>query len=132
MRKFVVHTRALPGHKFTGVPTVLEVEGGAIKAVEDPSVMWLPEGEFKFRITAPEVLYEPKEVAQPEGPPKNEMVPPVYHSHAVYWTVHQAMVHAEKMVKANFEFELRKGKRESFTDQELKERLAEIQTIMLP
>ena len=132
MRKIIVHTRALPGVKFTGAPIVMEVEGEMIQALEDVSIMWLPEGEFKFRITAPEALYEPKEIPQPVGPAKKEMVPPVYHSHACYWTVHQAMVHAERMVKSGLEFEIRKKVRESYTDEELKAKYAEIQTIMLP
>ncbi len=132
MRKFIVHTRSLPGHKYTGAPIVLEVEGELIAAVEDPSVMWLPEGEFKFRITAPEALYEPKEIPQPSGPPKKEMVPPVYHSHACYWTVHGAQAAAERMVRSEMQFEIRKGRMESFTEEELKAKYAEIQTIMLP
>lgn len=132
MRKFIVHTRAIPGVKFTGAPIVMEVEGEHIQAVEDPSVMWLPEGEFKFRIMAPEALYEPKEIPQSAGPPKKEMVPPVYHSHGIYWNVHQAMVHAERMVKSGLAYEIRKGQRETYTEEELKAKLAEIQTIMLP
>ena len=76
MRKFVVHTRALPGVKSNGAPIVLEVEGELIQSLEDPSVMWLPEGEFKFRIMTPESLYEPHEVSQ-EGVTKKVMVPPV-------------------------------------------------------
>lgn len=130
MRKFIVHTRSLPGHK--GGPFVLEVEGEMIAAVEDPSVMWLPEGEFRFRIMKPEALYEPKEVEQEDGSMKKVMVPPVYHSHGIYWTVHQAAVAAEHILRQELEFEIRKGRIESYTQEELKAKYAEIQTIMLP
>jgi len=54
MKKFIIHNRALAGHPKTGeAPSVVEVEGEIILALEDPSVMWLPEGEFYFRILKP-------------------------------------------------------------------------------
>ena len=47
MRKFIVHTRALPGCCKTGdAPIILEVDGEVVRGVEDPSVMWLTEGEY--------------------------------------------------------------------------------------
>lgn len=143
MIKFVVHTRALPGIKFTGAPIVLEVEGELVQSLDDPSIMWLPEGEFMFRIMAPEALYESREIHQLSGPPKKEMVPPVYHSHACYWTVHGAMAAAERMVRAGLEFDIRKLRKDEFTEEELaakiqslteemEQKLTQIQTIMLP
>ena len=65
MKKFIVYTRAIPGiRKGNDPPSVIEVEGELIKPTEDPSVMWLPPGEFKFRILKPEYLYEPKEIVK--------------------------------------------------------------------
>lgn len=125
MRKFIVHTRPLPGHK--GGPFVMEVEGEMITSMEEPSVMWMPEGEFYFRILKPESLYEPQEVKQDDGSKKKVMVPPVYHSHAIYWNENQAAVHAERILRSELEFEIRKGRLESYTEEELKAKYAEIQ-----
>lgn len=131
MRKFVVHTRALPGCcKTSSNITILEVEGEVITAVEDPSVLWLPEGEFKFRILKPEALYEPKEIVHEDRSREKITVPPVYHSHAVYWTVHQAMAHAMKMIRESFEYEKRKHGAE-FTEEQVSEKCKEIQEILL-
>jgi len=132
MRKFVVHTRALPGCCKTGdAPTVVEVEGEMITPMEDPSVMWLPKGEFYFRITAPQSLYEPKEVKQEDGTKKKEMVPPVYHSHAIYSNVHQATAIAERMIRSGMEFEIRKGRATCFDEEEFRKKCSDIQTLIL-
>jgi hypothetical protein len=133
MKTFIVHTRALPGCCKTGdAPSVVEIEGEVILAVEDPSIMWLPEGEFKFRVMAPEALYEPQEVKQADGSKKKVMVPTVYHSHAIYQSAAEAQLAAEKMVQMSLDFDVRKGRISSYTEEELKSKLAEIQTIMLP
>jgi hypothetical protein len=101
MKKFIVHPRALAGHPKTGeVPSVLEVEGEVISALEDPSVMWLPSGEFKFRIFKPEALYE----TQKNG----TKTPPIYFSHSVYDTLEQARLVAECWIYEQAEFEFRK------------------------
>lgn len=131
MRKFVVHTRALPGcRKDTNAPTVLEVEGELITAIEDPSVLWLPEGEFRFRIFKPESLYEPKEIVKQDKSIEKIMIPPVYHSHAVYWTATQALSRAERMVRESFEHDFRK-KKIAFTEEQVREKCKEIQEILL-
>lgn len=133
MRKFVVHTRPLPGCCKTGdVPTIVEVEGEIISPMEDPSVMWLPLGEFLYRIMLPEALFEPKEGKQPDGSKKKVMVPVVYHSHAIYHSLAEAQESAKKMIKSGLDFEVRKGRLTAYTDEELEAKCAEIQTIMLP
>jgi hypothetical protein len=130
MRKFIVHTRPITGTHTSGVPVVVEVEGEMIAGIEDPSIMWLPQGEFRFRITQPNFLYEPQEVRRPGGIKEKVMVPPVYHSHAVYWTTHQAHVAAEHMVRHSFEFIKRKTGVD-FTEQQVKEKCKEITEILL-
>ncbi len=133
MRKFVVHTRPLPGCCKTGdAPTIVEVEGEIISSMEDPSVMWLPAGEFKYRIMLPESLYEPQEGKQADGSKKKVMVPTVYHSHAIYHDLAGAQAAAKKMIKSGLDFEVRKGRLTAYTDEELEAKCAEIQTIMLP
>jgi hypothetical protein len=130
MRKFITYTRPIPGCHKSDAPTVVEVEGELVTGLEDVSVMWLPQGEFKFRITAPDFLYEPKEVKQADGSKATVMVPPVYYSHACHWTVYRAHVEAEHMVRQGFEFALRKhGK--TYTEEEVAAKIAEITEILL-
>lgn len=131
MRKFIVYTRAIPGCCQTSdVPTVVEVEGELITGTEDVSIMWLPEGEFKFRITQPEFLYEPKEVKKLDGSKGTMMVPPVYYSHACHWTVHGAHAAADRVVRQGFEFAQRKHGT-PFTEEEVAAKQKEIQEILL-
>lgn len=126
MRKFVVHTRALPGCCKTGdAPIILEVEGEMVSAVEDPSVMWLPEGEYRFRILKPESLYEPS------SPKDKTMIPPVYASHSIYSTAHEARAKAYALISHSFEFAERKQKVE-YTQEQIEQRRSEIQEILLP
>lgn len=133
MRKFVVHTRPLSGCCKTGSePTIVEVEGDMIAPMEDPSVMWLPAGEFRFRIMQPESLHEPHEVKQEDGTKKKIMVPAVYHSHSVFYTEHQAMAHAIAMIRGEMEFAVRKGKRDSFTEEDVQEQVKLVQIVRLP
>jgi len=124
MRKFIVYTRAIPGIKTTA-PTVVEVECAIIQGVEDPSVMWMAEGEYRARISAPAWLYEPK------SDKDKILVPPIWPSHNFYWTVIQARVAAEHLVCSEFEFAFRKYGTE-YTEEEVKAKCAEIQEIMLP
>jgi hypothetical protein len=132
MKKFVVHTRPLPGCcKTSEAPIVVEVEGELVTSLEDPSVMWLPAGEFKFRIMLPESLYEPSESKQPDGSKKKTMVPTVYHSHAIYPTLEAAQAAAKSMIKSGLDFEVRKGRLASYTEEELEAKCVEIQTLML-
>jgi hypothetical protein len=124
MKKFIVHTRPLAGYcKLGDVPIVIEVEGETITAVEDPSVMWLPVGEFRFRVLKPEILYEPQE--------DGTKTPPVYFSHSVYRTLDQAQSVAERLVRGQFQFALRKYGT-AFTEEQVKEKCEEIQEILLP
>jgi hypothetical protein len=58
------------------------------------------------------------------------MVPPVYHSHAVYWTSTQALSRAERMIHDMFEHDLRK-KKIAFTEEQVREKCKEIQEILL-
>lgn len=133
MRKFVVHTRPLPGCCQTGdAPILLEVEGQQLQGMEYPSTTWMREGEFYFRILKPESLHEVQEVKQADGSKKKVMVPPVYHSHAIYNSVEEARTAAERMVRAGMEFEVRKGRVEAISEEALQEKVALITTVMLP
>lgn len=134
MRKFIVHTRALPVScckVATDVPTIIAVEGEMITQMEDTSVGWLPDAEFRFRILKPEFLHELQEVKKADGSIVKTMIAPVYHSHAIYWNIHQAQVAAERIVRQSLEFIQRKTKGEPFTEEELKAKIAEITEILL-
>jgi len=117
MRKFIVHTKG-------ETISILEVEGEVVSGVEDPSVVWLLDGEFKFRILKPEFLYEP-------GKAKDKtLMPPIYCSHSVYWTANQAWVMAAKIIREQFEFAKRKTGAE-FTEEQVVEKYKEIKEIFL-
>jgi hypothetical protein len=133
MRKFVVHTRAVPGccKGASDAPTILEVEGELVSPMEDSSVMWLKEGEFRFRILKPEFLYESIETKMEDGSKKKIMVPTVYHSHAIYHELAGAKAAAESMIKSGLDFEVRKGRLASYTEEELAAKCAEIQILEL-
>lgn len=107
MRKFIVHTRAIPPQKGEAI-TILEVEGDLITAQEDASVMWAPAGEFRFRITKPEFLYEAREIIKSDKTKEKVMVSPVYYSHSVYDGLEQARDEACKLVFHSFQFIARK------------------------
>lgn len=136
MRAFVIHTRQIPGcaacrtGEFTPM-TIVEVEGERVLSLEDPSVMWLPEGEFRFRIKQPEFLHEPHEAKKADGSREKIMLPAVYHSHAIYLTIEEAREATKKLVVGEFEFALRKKKVESYTTADVEARLSEIQELKL-
>src|SRR5271165_3876860 len=107
MRRFAVqHNR--------GQTSVMEIEIQILSAMEDSSVLWLPEGEFKARIVAPTSLYD------------QDGLPPIWYSHAIYWNVHQAWVRAERDVRSGFDFNLRKYGT-PYTEEDVKAKLATIQ-----
>jgi hypothetical protein len=133
MRKFIVYTRSLPAgccKITTDAPAVIEVEGEVVGMQEDTSILWLPPHEFRFAITKPEFLQEPKEIVKPDGSKATIKVPLVYHSHSVYLNIHQAQIAAEHLVRDGFQFTKRKTGKD-FTEEEVKAKFAEIQEIML-
>ena len=135
MKKFIVHTRPIPGcaacKGSSEAPTIVEVEGEIVSSLEDPSVMWLPKGEFRFRIFKPEFLHESKESKLEDGSKKKIMIPSIYHSHGVYQDLSAAKEVAERMIKSGLDFEVRKGRLASYTKEELDAKCAEVQVVML-
>ena len=112
MRKFTVqHSR--------GTTSIIEVEIEIVSAMEDPSVLWLPEGEFKARIMAPTSLNN------------QDGQPSVWYSHALYWTANQAWVRAERDVRSTFDFNLRKYGT-PYTEEDVKAKMTTIQEVLLP
>lgn len=137
-RRFIVHNRAIPGQKKPPAPVVVEVECEIICAPMSQI------GDFEAaRIFKPEWLWEEVRKLMPDGKLGDVLEPPVYCSHSVYWSVNQATVYAERMVRAGLEFSIRKLPKDKYTEeelaakiqsltQEMEQRLTQIQTIMLP
>jgi hypothetical protein len=116
MKKFVVHTPR--GSK----SSIMEVELELITATEDPSIQWLPEGEYRARVLAPASLSE----KQDDG----SLQAPVWHSYMFYWNVTQAWVYAEKMIRTEMKRDMEKHHIE-YTEDDVKARLAEIKEVLL-
>lgn len=137
-RRFIVHSRAIPGQKKTGVPTVVEVECEIIRAPMSQI------GDFEAaRIWSPKWLWEEVPRLGSDGQLHDVLEPPVYCNHSVYWNETQAVSNAERMVRAGLEFSIRKLRKDEYTEEEyrakivslqedMEQKLQQIQTIMLP
>lgn len=132
MKGYVVYTRQVPcsACRKTDAPTIIEVEYQKITAMEDPSVNFMPAGEFKARIFQPEFLWEPKEGTKSDGSKEKTMVPPVYHSHSVHETLEDARRKAFELVESGFKFELRKRGTE-YTQEEVQAKMVDVQELSL-
>lgn len=124
VRRFIVYNRPMPGCRKTGAPSIVEVE------CEVFAPILAKEGEFAARILKPEFLWEPTRVLQ-DGVLKDVTLPPVYVSHAVYETLEQARGTAKEQVRGGLEFEVRKGKIPSYTDEEFQARCNLIQEVLM-
>ena len=135
MKAYIVHTRQVPGCaacKPESTPmTIVEVEGERVSPMEDPSVMWLKEGEFRFRILKPEFLHEAHETKKADGSREKTMVPAVYHSHSIYLSLEEAREATKKLVVGELEFAVRKKRIVSYTAVDVEGKLSEIQELML-
>lgn len=123
-KMWVVNNRPMPGCKRGGPSTIVEVECELLD-VSEQSI------EFKGRILKPEFLYEETRIIK-DGVFKDVVLPPVYMSHSLFQTEQQAVANAQQGVRAGFEFEVRKKKRESFTEQDVQDQVNLIQIVRLP
>jgi len=131
MKKYITYTRNIHGHPSLEDPFyILEVEGEIVLPLEDPSVMWLPNGEFFFRILKPNFLYESREIIGADRSRKKILVPPIYHSSSVYSNYDQAFSKAEKMIRDGFELDFRK-KGIPINDEDVLSKCKKIQQILL-
>jgi hypothetical protein len=117
MRKFIIHVAR------DGSLSVMEVEIQQVLAVEDPSVQWLPEGEYRARVIAPASLMEKRM----DGP----LSAPIWHSHAFYWTASQAWVQVYKMIREELQRALIKHG-QPFTEEDVLVRVEQVKEIKLP
>lgn len=133
VRRFVIYNRVIPGGcggsscskpGTKGLPSIVEVECEVFKPI------LAKEGEFAARILKPEFLWEPTRVLQ-DGALKDVVLPQVYAHHAIYDSVEMAKEAAKRQVKGGFDFEVRKGRLASYTEEELEARCSEVQVVML-
>lgn len=123
-RRFVVYNRPMPGCRKTGAPSIIEVE------CEVFVPFLAKKGEYAAKILKPEFLWEPTRVLR-EGILVDETLPQAYCSHALYDTIEQARAAAKQQVKGGFDFEVRKGKIVSYTEEELNAKCELIQEVLL-
>lgn len=116
MRKFIVQTAR------DGQVSIIEVEIKIVEAIEDQSIMWLPIDEYRARVIMPQSLYEKQE--------DGSFIPPVWYSHAFYWTIYQARVYAEKAIRSLFEQEFRHYGT-AYTEEQIQQKISEVQEIRL-
>jgi len=109
-------------HSREKVTSIMEVEIEMISGMEDPSVMWLPKGEYKARVLAPGSLYDRDE--------DGFRTPPLWYSHAFYSTMQEARTYAERQVRQGFERGLQKQGIQ-YTEEEVQQKLSEIQEVKL-
>jgi hypothetical protein len=108
IRKFTIQSK--------GGTTILEVECQEIKEVLNPK-------HLSYKIFSPQSLWEKK--------PSGEIVPPIYQSHAIYDSADEAMKACERQIRGGFEFQIRKGRLTSFTEEEVLAKVSEVKTIHL-
>jgi hypothetical protein len=101
-----------------GQTTIYAVECEKITPMQDPSILWLPQGEYMARVLAPAVFHEPVGT----GP---EVVQPIYHSHAFYSTAAEAMAQVEVWVRAP----VKRGTPK--TEEEIQATLAAVKVVLL-
>lgn len=98
--------------------TIYEVEIEKISSIEDPSVLWLKDEEFKARIVKPSVF------ADSHGPT-------IYYSHALYSSEEEARMALEKEMRYEMtEFQLRK-KGEVMEEEDIQDAIAEVKTVFI-
>lgn len=110
MKKFIIHRNS-----------IMEVECAKLTPVEDPSIAFLPPGEYKARIEAPATLHEKVET---------KMVKPVWFSFAFFDTIEAAKKKAEDDIRVGLERNKKKSGVD-FTEADIQKQLADIQVITL-
>lgn len=121
VKRWIVYNRPMPGCKRGGPPTIIEVECELLIGQDGPSA----------RLLRPEFVHEETRVLK-DGVLKDVVLPPVYMSHSIYETEQHALSKSQDLVRSEFEFEVRKKKRDSFTEQEVQDQVNLIQIVRLP
>lgn len=123
MKKFVIQSKS-------GQFSIQEVEVEVILATEDPSVAWLPAGEYKARIMKPTSFHMKIEKLINN---KREMVdvPDVWYNFAFSDSLEDAKATCAELIREEFKFKQRKHKID-FTEQDVADAQAKMQVVLLP
>ena len=123
MKKFVIQSKS-------GQFSIQEVDVEVISTTEDPSVAWLPAGEFKARIMRPTSFHMKVERLVNN---KREMVdvPEVWYSFAFLNSLEEAKATCAELIREEFDFKKRKHKID-FTEQDVADAQAKMQVALLP
>lgn len=122
MIKYVVHSK---GNKLV----IFEVELEIVSAVEDNSIMFLYPGEYKARILKPDIFHQRIE-KMINGKREFVLVPDVWHSFAFYDDLESAKQASVDLVRAEFNFNLRKYKT-AYTEEDVVKALDTLEVIRL-
>lgn len=113
MKKFVINAK--------GKTSIIEVECVKLTPMDTPSIGWLPQDEYKARIDAPTSLFDKTD---------NKLEKPIWHSFAFFDTLEEAKIKASADIKVMLERNEKKTGT-SFTEEDVKKQLADIQIITL-
>lgn len=116
MKKFIIHY-------LKGTISIVEVECELITGMQDPSIMWLPFGEYCARILSPKMLLEKNNMGEEVGP--------IYYGHAFYNSEQDCRVKIDHDVRDFFKRSLIKDKTKTYTEEDIQAKLLTIQTIKL-
>lgn len=118
MRKFVIHT-------LKGDTSIIEVECERITGREDPSVMWLPAGEYTVKITAPQSLLTKKVVGK-----ETTLEPTIYYSHGVFDSEEAAVTASHLLMRKTIELRAMKSKT-AFKEEDVTAEIEKIKVVKL-
>lgn len=118
MRKFIIST-------LKGDTAIMEVECELISSLEDPSVMWLPPGEFKIKITAPKELLTKKMVGK-----DTILEPTIYYNHSIFSSEEEAIRSAHQLIRKTIELRCIKHKTE-FKEEDVLAEFVKIKKVKL-
>jgi hypothetical protein len=115
-RKFTIYSRK-------GKTAIMEVE---VEMISPPGTT-----EYVGRILAPTLFHQKVEKKRADGTKQVTLVPDVWVWHAFQDTIEDAKAKLESTVRDGFAFEIRKGRRTEFTEEEVQSEMAKAEVIML-
>lgn len=115
-REFTIYSRK-------GKTCIMEVE---VEVLSPPSTV-----EYTARVLAPSMLHQKTEKKRADGTKQVVLVPDVWCWHSLQDTVEESKAKLEAMIRDGFAFEIRKGRRTEYTEEEVQTALAATEVIRL-
>jgi hypothetical protein len=116
MKKFVIFSQK-------GRHAVVEVECEVVSSMEDPSVMWLPTGEYRVKIFKPDMLLEKK--------PDGSLAPSIYMSWALFPSEEVALAQAKIDIERGMLRQASKAHESPPTEEQIAEAKSKVESILL-